>query len=41
LIGQVHTKNGTATGEIIKEQAKILGQQMTDFVHSVQQKSSA
>jgi hypothetical protein len=33
-IGQLHTNNETATDEVIKEQAKILGQQMsvTNFV---------
>jgi hypothetical protein len=34
-IGQVNVKNGTAIDEVIKEQEKILGQQMTvtDFLH--------
>jgi hypothetical protein len=32
---QMNAKNGTATDEVIKEQAKVLGQQMrvTNFVH--------
>jgi hypothetical protein len=34
-IWQVNSKNGTAADEVIKEQVKALGQQMsvTDFVH--------
>jgi hypothetical protein len=27
-IEQVHVKNGTTTGDVIKEQAKVAGQQM-------------
>jgi hypothetical protein len=27
-MGQVNTKNGTATEEVVKEQAKVIGQQM-------------
>jgi hypothetical protein len=34
-IGQVNVKNVTATDEVIKEEAKVIGQQMcvTQFVH--------
>jgi urease gamma subunit len=34
-IRQVNAKNGTETDEVMKEQAKVLGQQMnvTNFVH--------
>jgi hypothetical protein len=34
-IGQVNTKNGTGPDKVIKEQAKLRGQQMsvTNFVH--------
>jgi hypothetical protein len=39
LIRQVHIKNGTTIDAVIKKQEKFCGQQMTDFVHSVQQNS--
>jgi hypothetical protein len=29
-MGQMNAKNGTTTDEVIKEQAKVLGQQMSD-----------
>jgi hypothetical protein len=35
--GQVNVKNGTAADEVVKEQAKVIGQQMgvTDFIYKI------
>jgi hypothetical protein len=32
-MGQVNVKNGTATDEVIKEEVKAVGQQMTNWLY--------